>query len=356
MGAILFAGGLIVSNWATAQWHLYLWYGVVASIGITILGLSNYATLISHWFRQKRGLALGIAFAGTGAGTFLIIPLTEYWVSIWGWQRAMIAQGGLLLVLVLPLSFFLLRLRPSDMGVYPDGEPIVDRYISRPSVTTGTLIHYTSTEIDWTLETARSTRAFWLILISGWGALFSLRMLTVHQVAVVVDAGINRFTAATIMGGSGVVTVIAFVFWGAISDRLGRRRTFILSSFSLILAFLILLYIQGPQDLLLLYMYALMVGLGEGSRSSLVTAIMNDTFPGKATGQITGYVGMSFGAGAALGSWVAGMLFDLMGSYNLALWFGLVVTILSASCMAMVSWLVRQNREYDKVFISNKYI
>ncbi|MFQ5577648.1 MAG: MFS transporter, partial [Anaerolineae bacterium] len=344
LGAALFAGGLIAGSFATALWQLYLWYGLVASLGTTILGLSNYAALLSRWFRKQRGLALGIAFAGTGAGTFLVIPLTERAISAWGWQWAMIGQGVLLLGVVLPLSLFFLRLRPADMGLAPDGEPMVASPAPLPAG---------DSKPSWTLKAARSTWAFWLILVSGWGALFSLRMLTVHQVAVAVDAGIDRFIAAAVMGGSGIVTVIAFIGWGAISDRLGRRRTFVLSSATLALAFVILLAVKSAQDLPLLYLYALMLGLGEGSRSSLIAAVVNDTFPGEAGGQITGYVGMAFGAGAAMGSWSAGVIFDISGSYNDALWLGLAVTLLSAGCMAVVSWLARRGRLHLQFWFLN---
>jgi len=347
LGAILFAGGLIAGSRATAQWHLYLWYGVVASVGITILGLSNYAALISRWFRRYRGLAVGLAFAGTGAGTFIIIPLTERWISAWGWQNALIGQAALLLAIVLPISLFLLRARPADMELHPDGETMAKAFmradssnLGLPGLSKGT----TTIQRDWTLEAARSTWTFWLIMLSGWGALFSLRLLTVHQMAVVVDAGVDRFTAAAIMGFSGVITIVAFAGWGAISDRLGRRRTFIVSSVTLILAYVILFFVRGPQSLPLFYIYALMLGLGEGSRSSLVAAVLNDSFPGKAMGQITGYLGAAFGAGAAMGSWSAGALFDWLGSYDAALWLGLAVTLLSAGSMAAVGLWERESR------------
>ncbi|MEM7030231.1 MAG: MFS transporter, partial [Chloroflexota bacterium] len=97
IGAIFCAVGLIGSSLTTVQWHLYVWYGVIVSVGITILGLSNYAALVSRWFQEKRGLAVGLAFSGTGAGTFIIVPLTERWITNWGWQWAMIAQGILML-------------------------------------------------------------------------------------------------------------------------------------------------------------------------------------------------------------------------------------------------------------------
>ena len=329
LGAIFCALGLIGSSRATALWHLYLWYGVVTSLGITILGLANYGALIAQWFRRQRGLATGIAFAGTGAGTFIIVPLSERWITAWGWQGAMLGQAALMLLVVLPISALLLHYRPVNLGLQIDGEPAATTPVTTSRPSSG----------GWTLEAARSGWTFWLILLAGWGSLFSVRLLTVHQVAVAVDAGIDRFVAATVMGGAGVVVIVAFIGWGAISDRLGRIRTFALSSIAMVLAYVALSLVQTPEDTWLLYLYAVLVGLGEGSRSSLVTAVANDTFPGAAAGQIMGYVGMSFGAGSAVGSWLAGRLFDVTGSYQWPLWIGVGVTVISALAMLGVGRL-----------------
>ncbi len=331
IGTLFMAGGVLVSGWISAQWQLYFWYGGIASLGITILGLSNYATLIARWFRRQRGTAMGLAFAGTGIGTLLIIPLTERWITAWGWRMAMAGQALLLIALVLPLSFFILRLRPSELGLYPDG---VISNLSLVGVKQKLPLPKTH---NWSLVQAIHTPAFWLLLLASFGGLFSLRMLTLHQVAAAVDVGFDRFFVATVMGFSGGVVVLAFIGWGIIADHLGRRRTFVLSSITMAGAIFTLLLIDNSSQTGLLYLYALLIGLGEGSRSSLLTTLMNDTFPGDNVGRINGFVGMAFGVGAALGSWLAGYLFDLTGSYASALWVSLGVTGLSVVCVLLAA-------------------
>jgi MFS family permease len=298
IGAILFAVGLLGSNWISTQWQLYFWYGVIASLGITILGLSNYATLIARWFRRQRGTAMGLAFAGTGIGTLVIVPLTEYWISLWGWRLAMVGQAALLLAIVLPISAFILRLGPAEMGLFPDGD--------KPAELVEHKSQSSTLPLNWSLREAIRTPTFWLLLVASFGGLFSLRMLTVHQLAAAVDAGFDRFFAATVMGLSGGVVVISFIGWGILADRIGRRRAFVISSATMAGAILTLLFIRNATQVGLLYLYAILFGIGEGSRSSLLTAIMSDTFPGDSVGRINGFVGMAFGAGAAMGSWLAG--------------------------------------------------
>jgi MFS family permease len=140
-----------------------------------------------------------------------------------------------------------------------------------------------------------------------------------------------------VMGFSGGLVVLSFIGWGVLADWIGRRRAFVVSSTTMMGAILALIFLRDSTQAGLLYLYAVLLGLGEGSRSSLLTAIMSDTFPGDSVGQINGFVGMAFGAGAATGSWLAGILFDLTGSYASALWVSLGVTILSAVCVVLAS-------------------
>lgn len=327
-GTLILSFGLFLSSRIEAFWQLVVAYGVIAGLGITILGLALQASLIAKWFRKRRGMAIGIAFAGTGIGTLLITPGVEWVMRVADWRTAYLALAGLAAA-GFPAVVLLLRSRPEDMGLHIDGEAPAenardpDEDLAIPPTA------------DWTFRAASRTASFWLVMLAGFTAIGPIRMLTVHQMAILTDAGIPRLTAAGFIGSAGLVTAAVFIVAGALSDRFGRRATYLLGSVCLVGAMLLLDTFSVPGQTAWLPLYVALVGIGEGSRSSLVTAVAADLFPGRALGAINGTTGAMFGLGAAILPWLAGYLFDLQGSYSNAFW--IAITWIAVSTGAL--WL-----------------
>lgn len=121
VGALVLALGLWYSSRIESLGQLMLTYGVVVGLGVTILGLGPQAGVIVRWFRRRRGLALGIAFAGTGFGSLLLTPGAELAIQQWGWRGAYRGLSLLALALI-PFIIIFLRLYPAELGLQPDGE------------------------------------------------------------------------------------------------------------------------------------------------------------------------------------------------------------------------------------------
>jgi len=293
--------------------------------------------LISRWFRRKRGLAFGLAFAGTGLGTLTLTPASEYLISAFDWRFAYRVLGTLALFTI-PIIVIFLRLQPQEIGLNPDGDA---GEFGRAATTD--VSHLTS--ILWTMRMAVRTPAFWFVMVASVGAIGPVRMLTVHQLAAIVDAGFERMVAARIVGFSGAVTAVSFILFGLLSDRVGRRIMYAVGSICLLTAILILNNLSSLNLSAWLFVYALALGLGEGSRASLVTAVATDLFPGPAMGAISGTVGAGFGIGAAILPWLAGHLYDRAGSYQQAYVIAAGAILLSAIAL----WIAPSDRHRPTV-------
>jgi len=323
IGAAVLTLGLLLSSQIQSLYQLALAYGGLAGLGITILGLGPQASLIARWFVRRRGLAIGIAFAGTGIGSLLIIPGIERVVSSSGWRTAYIVLAGLTF-LTLPFIVFLLRLNPTEKGLNPDGAQEVD-------TKEGT----SQQGENWAMSAAIRTPAFWLVMLAALGAIGPVRLLSVHQLAILIEAGFISSLAAIAIGFSGAVTALAFILLGALSDRIDRRLVYSLGSLSLITAYFIIDGLQITRGLFWIFFYAVLLGIGEGSRSSLVTAVASDLFPGDALGAINGAVGAAFGMGAAILPWLAGLLYDQQGIYT----NGFIIAVGAVMISTLSLWL-----------------
>jgi MFS family permease len=307
LGTGLLALGLFLSSFIQSLNQLALAYGVVAGLGITILGLGPQASLIARWFRRRRGMAIGITFAGTGLGTLLLTPGSEFLVSQIGWRGAYLILAGLALGTI-PAILLFLRMDPADLNLHPDGDVVASEQVANHGSDA-------KTAVDWRMGDIVRTPAFWLVMVAGLGSVGPLRMLTVHQLAVMADAGFERLFGATVIGISGAVTAVSFIVFGILSDRFGRWGAYAFGSLCLLIAVVTIGNLNILQSSGWLILYAVFLGLGEGSRASLITAVASDLFPGSALGAVNGAVGSAFGAGAAIFPWLAGTLYDYSGSY-----------------------------------------
>jgi MFS family permease len=153
-------------------------------------------------------------------------------------------------------------------------------------------------------------------------------------VAHVVDQGVSRAVAASILGASGILASIAGIFWGAISDRIGREPVWALGCTGYFVALLVLL-VLGPDRTWMLYVLVIFQGFLGGAMAPLYASIPAEIFPGRHYGAVLGCLSVGAGLGSALGPWFGGLLYDATGSYRAA--FLLALGAVAASALAI--WL-----------------
>lgn len=313
-GGLVLAIGLGFASTVSALWQFYFWIGIVSAAGIALIGMVPHVAIISREFPQRRGTALGIAWAGGGVGIVLLVPIAQLMIDRWGWSAAYLGLAAITSLFVIPpVQFFLPR--------YAKTAPAEASDVKSPSKETqGT---------DWTVKGALTNSAFWLLFIARTLASMGNQVIVTHQIAHVVDVGYAKVFAASIFGLVGVISIGGRLLFGYLADVMNRQMVFtwvqIISAFGI----LALLSIHDATTPWLLYTYAVCYGLGQGSRALVLSAISADIFHGKHFGAIFGYFTFSIGLGGAIGAWLGGFLFDVTHSYAVPFWVSLACLVVS---------------------------
>jgi len=327
MGVGLVAAGLLLATLVRQPWHLYVTLGVLVGGGSICLSYTGQALFLPNWFVRRRGLAMSVAFSGVGAGSIILLPWLQHLIGRSGWRAACWAMGILVLVLLAPLNLLLKR-RPEDMGLTPDGDPA-----SRDAAAGGQAANVVDpawAAVDWTLGRAIRTARFWWIALGYFGGLFSWYAVQVHQTKYLVEIGFSPTYAAWALGFVSLVGIPGQIALGHLSDRIGREWVWTAGSLGFAVCYLALLLMrQAPTPALLYLMVVSQGALGYGL-TSVIGAIPAEIFQGRHYGTIFGTLMLAAIAGGAVGPWLTGALHDTTGSYTLAFWIAIGCSTLSA--------------------------
>jgi len=330
-GIIILSLGLLLCSLIQTLAQFYLFFGVIAAIGLTSIAIVAYSAILSHWFERKRGLASGIALSGMGMGTFLLVPTTQYFITLSGWRLAFIIIAVISLAVLLTINGIFLRHKPQELGLYPDGMSQDEWAQYRKH----SMEQYGWSNRDWTLTEAMRTDRFWYLCIFFFLTIFIIYAVLTHHVRFLIDLGIAPATAAFVFSIIGISSGISRIFWGWLSDHIGREITFTLGALCMILGTLCMMALAWAVNDQLLYAFAFLFGIGWGVNAPIFMSSTADLFQGKSFGLIYGIMEGVLGIGAALGAWFPGFIFDRTESYQSA--FGLAIGTTILACLFI--WL-----------------
>lgn len=313
-GVLLLAAGMLLAPLTSEPWHLYLSLGVLVGGGSVCLGYSGQSLFLPNWFVRRRGLAISIAFAGVGVGSIVLLPWVQLVIERTGWRTACIAMGVLSLVVLAPINL-LLRKRPQDMGLQPDGDPEVDDLAAQPRTN---IVDPAWAAVDWTLGRAARTARFWWIALGYFCGLYVWYAVQVHQTKYLIEVGFSASTAAWALGWVSLAGIPGQIALGSLSDRIGREWVWTAGTFGFASCYAVLMALQYHPSMALLCVVIFTQGaLGYGL-TSVFGAVVAEIFEGKHYGVIFGTVMLGAIAGGAAGPWITGLLYDTHGSYTLA--------------------------------------
>ena len=234
------------------------------------------------------------------------------------------------LVVLVPLNL-LLRRRPEDLGLLPDGD--AGSRNPHAAAHPSNVVDLVWAAVDWTLGRAVRTARFWWIAVAYFCGLFSWYAVQVHQTKYLIEIGFSATQAAWALGLVSLVAIPGQVILGHVSDRVGREWVWTLGSLGFVLCFALLLAMQrSPTPPLLYSMVAAQGVLGYGV-VSVFAAIPTEIFQGRQSATIFGTINLAAIGGGAVGPWLTGVIHDVTGSYVVAFWVAIGCSAFSVLCI-----------------------
>jgi MFS family permease len=325
IGALLMGFGIGVVSQINSIWHLYLFYGVIAALGMSSVYISVSSTVVK-WFVRKRGLALGIAQAGNGLGIFFMTLVSQYFLVTFGWRNSYLILGIIIFVVMGGVSIFLKR-DPELHGLRPDGDSEFVTIKTHTDLSEKRNIpRFFQEKIDYLPSEAIKTMSFRLLLPSFMLCSLFLFVPFVHLVMFGMEVGLDKSSAVFAVSLIGIAAIIGRFGLGAISDFIGRKKTlFICIVFQVFSWF----WIIWVREAWMINLFSWTFGLSYAGISAMLPAIVGDFFGRKNAGSITGIIFAIDGLCAAAGTFIAGSISDRTGSYELAFIIGVTANILS---------------------------
>ena len=323
-GTALLSSASILAATIHSAGEFYFYIGALGAAGLVGVGPVPMGVLLSRWFSERRGRAVGVAFSGMGFGVFVMGPLAQWLIASMGWRVASATLGIGSFCALAPIVWIGAR------------DPRPDRGQSPAARASG--VGDAASPPEWTLKRAAATRTFWALWFAYMCTPLAVFSVTTHQVAFAIDRGFEPLLAASVFGVMGLLSIAGRASFGLAADRIGGPLAATISYGCTACGSLALLALDSDRRVGWLVAYALLFGLGFGARGPIITAMASDLFGGRRFGVIYGALSVGNGLGGAIGPWFGGVVHDLMGSYRLVFITSVVFCGVGSACF----WLARR--------------
>jgi MFS family permease len=324
-GTLMVGAGLVLSGVGTI-WALLIGHGLL----IGLLGNAGiYPPLLvytSHWFDKRRGTALALISSGQYIAGVVWPFLFQISIDQVGWQRTMVGFAVIVVVVVAPIALFYLRLSPPSTGVAATAA-------AGPRAGTPVL-------------GLRPNTAMVLLAIAPFFCCIPMAMPTAHLVALCSDDGISPDHGALMLSMLLGVAFLSRQFWGWVADNLGGLRTVLLGSAAQATSILAYAMVQNEAGL---FITSAVYGLGFAGIIPAYVLAIRDLYPSREASWRIPIMLLTGMSGMAIGSWLAGAMFDHFGHYGPAFQVAFASNLIN---VAMVGALVlrQQHQRMRPVF------
>lgn len=329
-GGLVAGVGFLLLGQARDFWQFALVRWLLVSPGDTLMGSMVVNVSISQWFVRKRGRALALASMGHGLAKVCMPVATASLILYMGWRGVWIVFGLLTLALVVGPALLLMRRRPEDIGLRPDGATGVENETGATAAKPRSAQARASTAayVAWSRREALGTSSFWLIVITFGVSHVGVTGLNLHVFSFVSDQGHSAMVAAFVMSIIAFMQFSTPIIWGLLAERVNVARL-IMAKF-LVQALGILLALSEP-GIFSLYAGFFLYGIGMGGTAILAEVIWANYFGRVTLGKIRGMGSLLTSICSAGGPPFFGLLFDATENYELS--FRIFIGMLFASAV-----------------------
>ncbi|MBI4765408.1 MAG: MFS transporter [Deltaproteobacteria bacterium] len=311
--AIGTGASFILVSFTQSLWFFYMTYALL-SVTTTGIGFIPVSRLLTRWFVRRRGTAIGFTMVGIAAGGFVMSPVAGMLNTYFSWRISYVFLGLLVWALGIPMTLFVMKGSPSEMGLRPDGDA-PDTDSDSIEIENGQTV-LKVVEEGWPLKPALKTRTFWWVALTYLLAPMAQGGVLNHQVPLVTEAGLAPTAAAMAMGITAGMGGFGKLGFGRLSESLPFHYVAMACFGIQALAIFLLLAFQSPT---VVWIYVVLFGFGMGGIVVLLPLAVSHFFGLAAFGTIMGTVAFIQGIGSSSGGLISGLIFDHMGNYRNAL-------------------------------------
>ncbi len=349
VGITMMGVGFILLSRVNSLVMFYVVFILVVSGGSSFAIGTPVQTAVANWFIKKRSRAIGFLMSGFGLGG-AVTPLLVLLIASFGWRTTMVMCGLTLIATGLPLAM-VVRHRPEDSGLLPDGEDPSTRYdgatAEREAIESRKLVAHghggfmgrfkeDTRDVNLEPKEALKTQAFWFIALSFGLSMLTSGLITVHYIPfLVTDIGLSDAMAASVLAFHAVISVVARLALGWIGDIINKRYLYSLCMWAQVVALLLL---SNAHSLAMVMPAVVLMALAYGGPIPLRPAIQGDYFGRKNFATISGWLRIVDLPAIVAGPVFAGWVYDVTGSYSL----GFLVVAFTTAISGLAILLARR--------------
>jgi MFS family permease len=312
-GAALVGTFVMCLSLTYEPWQFYATFVPARALAETLLTGVVPMTAVTNWFYLKRPRAIGLVALAVPLGSFVLSLLYQFMIATYGWRSAFMMLGIALWLLVVLPGLFFLRRQPEDMGLLPDGA-LPEAHKSERAEPGSERVAAAAAEQSWSLKDAVRTRTLWLLVVASTFYSISTGGIAFHMVAYFTDVNIQPAIAVGALSVMALTGAFGSGLWGALAEKVHPRTlgvtTMLLSAGAVVLLTQVRV---APAA----FIFSVIFGLSARGGFVLMHVLLARYFGRRSFGAITSVLEPFHKGGLGVGALLAGMAFDITGSYQM---------------------------------------